>query len=180
MEFWSPPPSERHCRLPSVSRSMQYHTVSVARDSPVVCHENSCDQFTGTSWEPLQSTLHCRTDHSAAVLGDLLLLLGGVYSPHTTELVPLYGGVSQPGFPLETARYGHCSIQVSQTVIVLTGGAAMDSLVTEYSDIQLGQEVTIRELPTLNFGRSHHACGLYETEGSQVLSELCLETVMNE
>ena len=51
--------------------------------------------------------------------------------------------------------------------IVLTGGLATPSLVTELTGLG-GQEVTSRDLPSLPTGRWGHACGAYTVAGEKV------------
>jgi hypothetical protein len=102
------------------------------------------------------------------VTAEGLLLVGGQYSPTTTELLPAEGGPAREGFPLQPGRWGHCSIQLSADTIVLTGGGGTESLVTEHSGLGTGGEVTTRELPALLTPRFDHACGVYTVGGTQV------------
>ena len=81
---------------------------------------------------------------------------------------------SREGFTLQEERLDHCSIQTSPGTIVLTGGYldgedyTTSSLVTEYSGLGAGEEVTFKELPPLLNPRSDHACGWYSVGDSQV------------
>ena len=107
-------------------------------------------------------------------------MVGGNYSPTTTELVTMEGD-SQEAFDISPGREDHCSIQVrlgtpqsihsshqvDEDTVVLTGGKDVHSLVTEYSGISSGQ-VTSRTLPDLLTGRYYHACGSYTLEGEMV------------
>jgi len=77
-------------------------------------------------------------------------------------------GDSQEAFDISPGREDHCSIQVDEDTVVLTGGKDVHSLVTEYSGISSGQ-VTSRTLPDLLTGRYYHACGSYTLEGEMVL-----------
>ena len=61
-------------------------------------------------------------------------------------------------FPLEHERDRHCSISVSPSTFILTGGYNTLDLVTKYSGLDTG-EVTTMELPRLLHGRWQHACG---------------------
>ena len=48
------------------------------------------------------------------------------------------------------------------------GGISTESLVTEYSGLWAGKEVTSRELPPLLHPRYQHACGWYTVGDSHV------------
>ena len=108
------------------------------------------------------------------------MLVGGLDSPTTTELVTMEGD-SKEDFSLSPGRDSHCSIQVrldtpqsthsspqeDQDTLVLTGDYSTLSLVTEYSGLSSG-EVTSRPLPDLVTGRWYHACGSYAVAGHVV------------
>jgi hypothetical protein len=143
-------------------------TVDLVEGRVLACYSASCLELTGSGWEAGPSTLHNRTFHTSAVTAEGLLLVGGVDSPLTTELLPLAGGPSREGFPLQPGRKDHCSIQLSADTIVLTGGLDTESLVTEYSGLGTGGEVTTRELPALLNPRYIHVCGVYTVDGTQV------------
>ena len=107
--------------------------------------------------------------HSSAVSADGLHLIGGSVSAKTTELLPSDGGSSQVGFVLDVPRRDHCSIQISNASIVLTGGEDSLFSVTEISGLGGGgNEVTSKKLPDLISKRSDHACGSYWVEENQV------------
>ena len=75
-------------------------------------------------WENL-TTIEWRVAHTSAITPDGLLLVGGSGSPNTTELIPRKreeGEGGYMGFSLEIGRQFHCSIQIDETSIVLTGG----------------------------------------------------------
>ena len=126
------------------------------------------------------STVQARAYHTSAVTSRGLLLVGGDYSPTTTELVTM-GGHSQKDFSLSPSRRDHCSIQVRLTApqsvhsspqvdedtVVLTGGRDSRPLVTEYSGLSSGQ-VTSRPLADLVTGRYGQACGSYLLAGEMV------------
>merc|ERR1712062_46869 len=66
-----------------------------------------------------------------------------------------------------TVRHGyeHCTMKISEEVIVVTGGAHTFDLVTEYQ-LTDGRETALTPMP----GRGGHACGVYKDEdGQQVL-----------
>jgi hypothetical protein len=143
-------------------------TVDTVDGRVLACYDDSCLELTGSGWEAGPSTLHSRIHHTSAVTAEGLLLVGGSYSRTTTELLPLDGGSSRQGFPLQPGRRDHCSIQLSADTIVLTGGWDTESLVTEHSGLGTGGEVTTRELPALLTPRWDHACGVYTVGGTQV------------
>jgi hypothetical protein len=143
-------------------------TVDMVEGQVLACYRDSCLELTGSGWEAGPSTLHARTRHTSAVTAEGLLLVGGLDSPTTTELLPAEGGPSEEGFPLQPGRWDHCSIQLSADTIVLTGGWGTYSLVTEHSGLGTGGEVTTRELPALTIPRDRHACGVYTVGGTQV------------
>merc|ERR1711962_253220 len=60
----------------------------------------------------------------------------------------------------------HCTMKISEEVIVLTGGSSTEDLVTEYQ-LSDGRETALTRLTQ---GRESHACGVYQdTDGQQVL-----------
>ena len=139
-------------------------TVNLVSNRLVVCFENTCEIYQEGSWQHLQNTTVRRTYHSSATTQDAVLLIGGEYSS-TTEWIPIDGSPAQPG-PF-TVRHGfsHCTIQISDDVIVVTGGANSKVYVTEY------QLTDGTETPLTSFDQSRfaHACGVYkDTDDQQV------------
>ena len=108
-----------------------------------------------------------RSFHTTSVTSRGLLLVGGTQSPNTTELLPTEGGDAVQSFPLEHEMSYHCSISLSPSSFILTGGDNTPNLVTEYSGLDTG-EVTTTELPPLIHGRFDHACGTYTSGDTQV------------
>jgi len=114
-------------------------------------------------WENL-TTIEWRVAHTSAITPDGLLLVGGSGSPNTTELIPRdreEGEGGYMGFSLETGRQFHCSIQIDETSIVLTGGLGTESLVTEHTELGDLEDAVSREIANLTTGRYYHACGMY-------------------
>ena len=139
----------------------------------IACLGDSCYQLTPTGWHHWKNIRHHdRAGHTSAVTSEGLLLVGGFDSPTTTELLPWEEGESREGFTLQHEGHHHCSIQTSPATIILTGGpwspGPASSLVTEYSGLGAGDEVTFRELPPLLHPRALHACGWYSVGDSQV------------
>ena len=168
-EVWAPSPEETHCSLPELPSNMwDGLTVDTVEGRVLACYQDSCLGLTRSGWEARSSTLHNRSFHSSAVTAEGLLLVGGLDSPLTTELLPAAGGPSRDSFSLQPGRQDHCSIQVSADTIVLTGGLHTESLVTELSGLGTGGEVTARELPTLLHPRYIHVCGVYTVDRTKV------------
>jgi len=124
-------------------------------------------------------TVESRELHTSAVTSKGLLLLGGLGSISTTELVTAEGSAME-SFTLEEGRMGHCSIQLSESTIVLTGGQLHPSLVTEYSGIDSGWQVTAKQLQPLITPRYYHACATYNLGHTQFLAVVGGESVQEE
>ena len=99
---------------------------------------------------------------------DKVLLIGG-RGISTTEFIPVDGSGASPG-PF-TVRNGdsHCTMKISEEVIVVTGGYLTYDLVTEYQ-LTNGRETALK---TLTEGRSSHACAVYQDADGQQVSERC-------
>ena len=170
VEYWSPGSPALHCTLPDLSTQMfGGPTLDFTQGRLVACFEDACD-FLSTStsgWQRLTTFGRWRMYHTSTSTSQGLLLVGGSRSSSTTEMVSVEDGETRAGFNLQHNRSDHCSIQLSDSVMVLTGGSYSLSLVTEYSGLDQ-QEVTTRELPSLLTGRWQHACGSYRVEDRQV------------
>ena len=137
-------------------------------DKIIACYGDTCDQLAPSGWLHWRNTLYSRRFHTSVVTSQGLLLVGGVESPMTTELLPWEGGESRESFTLKHERKFHCSIHPGPDTIVLMGGFPSYSLVTEYSGLDAGEEVTSRELPPLLQPQELLACGCYSVGDSQV------------
>ena len=102
------------------------------------------------------TTLEFRYAHSSAVTSEGVLLLGG-YDSRTTEVIPATGAAAVAGMVSLSHGYGHCTVQLSDGLAVLSGGHQSPALVTEY-DLLSGEA---RHLPELREGRRTHACSWY-------------------
>ena len=143
-------------------------TASLVGNKIIACMEKSCDVYQDGAWEHLQDTIDSRISHSAVGLREKLLLIGGMDS-NSTEFIPVDGSGASPG-PF-TVRHGylHCTMKISEEVIVVTGGHSTDDLVTEYQ-LTDGRETA---LTPLTEGRLMHACGVYQdADGQQVSGEV--------
>ena len=165
VEYWSPGSPAFPCSLPPLSRATLVPSLDYVQGRVVACYLDDCHFLTSTGWQHLVTSLHSRQYHTSAPTSKGLLLVGGYNSSSATELVE--GAATREGFTLHNQREGHCSIQLSDSSIVLTGGYSSLSLVTEYSDIHQ-QEASPRELGSLLTGRYGHACGSYLVADKQV------------
>ena len=116
----------------------------------------------------MQDTIERRVYHSTVELREKLLLIGGGYS-NSTEFIPVDGSGASLG-PF-TVRHGeeHCTMKISEEVIVVTGGAGTYDLVTEYR-LSDGRETNLTPLTEIRDG---HACGVYkDADGEKVSGEV--------
>ena len=170
VEFWSSTNADQEsCQLSDYPREMYHPTVNlVGNNKLIACYSTSCDIYQEGAWEHLQDTIHTRRYHSAVGLREKLLLIGGSDS-NSTEFIPVDGSGASPG-PF-TVRHGylHCTMKISEEVIVVTGGDQTSSLVTEYR-LTDGRETA---LTPLTGRREEHTCGVYQdTVGQQVSGEV--------
>ena len=120
VEFWSPGSEEGSCQLDNYPRDMDTGpTANLLAGQLVACFGDSCEIYKG-EWEHLANTISTRNYHSSAVKGNRLLLIGGSMS-RSTEWISLEGSPSQPG-PFDV-RHGemHCTAQLSEDLVVVSG-----------------------------------------------------------
>ena len=170
VEFWSSTNADQEsCQLSDYPREMGYGaTMNNVGNKTIACEGMSCDIYLEGAWEHLQDMIERRIDHSAVELREKLLLFGGEDS-NSTEFIPVDGSGAYPG-PF-TVRHGweHCTMKISEEVIVVTGGAGTEDLVTEYR-LTDGRETALTRLTE---GRADHACGVYkDADGQQVSGEV--------
>ena len=147
---------------------MNYPTVNIVGKKLIACYSTSCDIYQEGAWEHLQDTIERRVYHSTVELREKLLLIGGGYS-NSTEFIPVDGSGASLG-PF-TVRHGeeHCTMKISEEVIVVTGGAGTYDLVTEYR-LSDGRETNLTPLTEIRDG---HACGVYkDADGEKVSGEV--------
>ena len=154
-------------------------TVNLVSGQLVACFRDTCEIYQDGLWKHLQNTTVRRTFHSSATTQDAVLLIGGYditsyETTNTTEWIPVDGSAPQQG-PF-TVRHGnrHCTIQLSDEVIVVIGGYHTQDYATEY------QLVDGTETPLTSLGqqRSHAACGVYQdADGQKVRKSFFLDTV---
>ena len=165
VEFWSAAdPEQGSCVLKDFPRRVYSPTVNLVSGHLVACYGESCDVYRGGSWQHLQKTTVFRQYHSSAATDNAVLLIGGDYS-NTTEWIPVDGSPAQEG-PFTTRHgWGHCTIQISDDIIVLTGGSYTEDIVAQY---QLS-DGTKTALTSMGQPRYEHACGAYkDTDDQQV------------
>ena len=151
---------------------MRYPTVNLVSGRPVACYKDKCDIYQEGHWQHLQNTKVLRTYHSSAATKDAVLLIGGESetsieeSETSTEWIPMDGSPAQPGPFAVRHGYHHCTIQISEDMIVVTGGYETGSYVTQF-DLVDGNETPLR---SLGKPRYNHACGVYQDAGGQQVS----------
>ena len=82
---------------------------------------------------------------------------------NTTEWIPVDGSPARPGPFIVRHGQDHCTMQISDNIIVVTGGDNTESLVTEYH-LDGGTET---HLTPMGQPRRNHACGVYRDAGGQ-------------
>lgn len=130
----------------------------------------SCSKITGTEVSPLPSlTLRqWRAGHLCWTLpgpGDNIMLLGGLYSSNTTEVVS--GSSSSEGFALPYKTNGACGIEVGDHYVVTGGYDGPEralSTVANYS-----QSGLVEYLPSLNQRRLGHACSSFISDSGETV-----------
>ena len=141
-------------------------TVNLVSGRLVACYDRTCEIYQEGSWQHLQDTTVSRIYHSSVTTPDAVLLIGGEYS-QTTEWIPVDDSPAQQG-PFNVRHGdGHCTVQISDDVIVVTGGWDTESYVTEYH-LAHGNETL---LTSLGQPRRTHACGVYQDTSGQQASE---------
>ena len=145
-------------------------TANLVSGQLVACYGDSCEIYNGGGeWTHLVDTNSTRVYHSSAVKDDDRILLIGGRDSSSTEWISVDGSPSQPG-PFDVRHgYGHCTIQVSSDLIVVTGGDYTWDLVTSYQLTGNGDETP---LTPMNQGRYSHACGVYQDAGGQQVRRL--------
>jgi len=171
-EFWARAPQETHCLLPELPRPMWQPTVEVVGSRALVCEKTGCLWLEKGGWQEGPDTVEMRRYHTSALTDEGVLLVGGMNSPTTTELVPLHGGESRASFVLARGRREHCSIQTGPNSFVLTGGhlegGGASNLVTEFTILGIDQPEP-KDLPLLTQSRFQHACGAYNIGETKML-----------
>jgi len=184
-ELWTPNGS---CILPPLPLEMNNHpTLDLVYGTLVTCYLTTCyslvnpvdsrrdsnsraviDDKSEWGWEAWTDTLHTRAFHTSAFTGEGILLIGGVWSSETTEVITLEEG-HREGSPLVPGRQYHCSIQLTASRLVVIGGQEAEDQVTEYFNLDSPDQVELNQLPSLITGRFAHACGSYLVANTMML-----------
>ena len=166
---------EASCKLKDYPRQMNSATANLVSNKLVACFADSCEVFEDGEWNHLATTLSNRSGHSSAATDNAILLIGGEKS-QSTEWIHVEGSPAQPG-PFDVAHgMLHCTIQLSDEVIVVTGGDGTEELVTEY---HLTGDGTSTSLTPMSQPRRVHACSVYrDADGQQVRTSLSCCEVM--
>lgn len=91
-----------------------------------------------------------------------------------SKLTRMEEGESKENFPFVQGtggpRMGHCSVQVDERQVILTGGTFQGFSLTSVTELNVwrGEAVTM-SLPDLNSPREGHACGFYLKDGIKTL-----------
>ena len=101
------------CPLPNLTQPLDQPSVSLLLGNVTACFGRSCQQLLDGGWSTGTMTMEEREGHTSATTSSGVLLLGGFYSPNTTELIQS-DGQSRLGFSLLPGRSGHCSIEVQK------------------------------------------------------------------
>ena len=169
VEFWSATdPEQGSCGLNDFPRKMDSGpTVNLVSGCLVACFETSCEIYQDGSWKHLQNTTDRRRYHSSATAEKGLLLIGGFFSD-STEWISVDGSGPQPGpFRVLNGPH-HCTIQLSDDIVVLTGGVNyVENYVTQYHL----SDGTKTALTPLGRPRESHACGVYQDAGGKQVSK---------
>jgi len=137
-------------------------TVNLVSGRLVACFGNTCEIYQEGSWQHLQKTTVSRERHSSATTEDAVLLIGGQNSK-TTEWIPVDGSAAHQG-PFNVRHgHSHCTIQLSDEILVVTGGGGSEGYATQYNLVD-GNETP---LTSLRQPRIKHACGVYQDKGGQ-------------
>ena len=161
------PETGQSCSFPSLPYNLVEHTMNgllICGGGDIVFSKN-CLSFSSGNWTPSYTLVKERTRHSSWVTEQGLVIIGGPYSPTTTEIVG--GEVEGLAFTLDYETESVCAVgDLVTNSVVLTGGYPLPirQLVTRYDILGM-----VEELPQLLVGRHSHGCGGYLREdGSQV------------
>ena len=169
VEFWSAAadPEQESCVLNDYPREMYNGpTVNLVSGRLVACYWGACEIYKEGSWQHLRDTTATRYYHSSATREDAVLLIGGS-SSNSTEWIPVDGPAGQPGPFTVRHGYSHCTNQLSDDIIVVTGGFGTGAFVTEYHL----EEGTKTHLTPMGQPRWVHACGVYRDANYQQVSK---------
>jgi len=171
------PTTGQICSLPSIPDPRIEHTMvnlticgGGAYYSPNTTY-TSCITFSSGEWVTSHSLVEERYSHSSWITEEGTILLGGYFSPNTTEIVTQTEFDASPGFTLQHDFEGACTIVDHTTgTLIVTGGEVgypyhVVGTVSRYDTLGF-----VEDLPSMNIERWTHGCGSYlRDDGSQVL-----------
>ena len=88
---------------------------------------------------------------------------------NTTEWIPVDGSPAHQGPFIVRHGVFHCTIQISDTILVVTGGADTENYATQYY-LAGGNETS---LTSLGQPRHSHACGVYKDTDDRQVRKSC-------
>merc|ERR1711973_445306 len=141
------PSTGQHCQLPDLPGLPRYwHTMEEMTvcgghgngddygDTSARYHDpTSCLTLKDGTWQTTATLLGARWGHSSWASPSGVILLGGGWSPRTSERIQ-EDGTSVSGFPLEYPLNYGCAINLGSTVILTGGGSRPWNRVSEYSE----------------------------------------------
>jgi len=169
VEIFAPPTDQQpavQCNLLNMPGATERYGLTL--DGTTACGggaEKNCLTFTidGT-WTETDNLTELRSRHSswASYSAGRLLLMGGSYSPKTTE--KLQHGFDSSSIELEYSTVSACSINLGSKVI-LTGGYQGTRVITYYQDLTYDEK-----LPHLLGVRLDHGCSFFDNaDGTKTL-----------
>jgi len=169
------PSTGETCSLPRMLQGGRYsHTMDVVGDGVLVCgggdydySYKTCHTLEDGRWVISHDLTEWRALHNSWVSGTDLLLIGGWYSPYSSEVVTIGEDQGESSFSLEQRSSYACSIpDLTSPSVILTGGYTYKQAVSRYDRLGF-----VEELPSLIEERVSHGCGAYlrQTDGIQVL-----------
>merc|ERR1711892_97092 len=152
---------------PSRSHTMDGLTICGGYANPMYYNSTVCETFSSGEWVTSHTLVEERYAHCSWQTDQGVVLMGGGYSPYTSEIAPLGGGQSQPSFSMQHSTRWACSMpDLRWDSVIVTGGLDTMQTVSRY-----GTTGFVEDLPSLVVGRRYHGCGSYlrDSDGSQVL-----------
>lgn len=163
------PSTGESCFLPSLPDDRLSHTM----DKLTICGGNdtpkTCLSFTSGKWVTSNNLVEERDGHCSWQTEEGLLVLGGLWSPDTSEIVDLAGEQGGPSFNLQYSAAASCSMpDPTSNSVIVTGGYTQSGY--NYDRVvRYGVLGFVEDLPRLNVGRYSHGCGTYNRGDGQMV-----------
>jgi len=156
------------CSFPTLLDQRTGHTM----DGLLICggsytsNRHTCLSFISGQWVISHTLVEERYLHTSWQTEQGLVLMGGIISPDTSEIVATSGGQGGPSFDMHDSPQDACSItDLTSDSVFLTGLSWTRSTVSRY-----GVFGWVEDLPSLVVGRMDHGCSSYlKGDGVQVL-----------